>query len=122
MIQMQTRVDVADNSGAKSVQCIHVVGGGNRRFAHIGDVVVGSVKRTLPSAEIKQGDVVRGVVVRSKAGVRREDGTQVRFDRNAIVLIDADGNPRGTRIFGAVARELRAKNFTRILSLATEVV
>lgn len=122
MIQMQTRVDVADNSGAKSVMCIHILGGGNRKFAHIGDVIVGSVKKTLASADIKQGEVVRGVVVRSKSGVRREDGTLVRFDRNAIVLIDPEGNPRGTRIFGAVARELRNKNFTRILSLATEVV
>jgi len=122
MIQMQTKLDVADNSGAKTVMCIHVLGRGNKKSADIGDIIVGSVRRTLPSSDIKQGDVVRGVVVRSRKGVRREDGTQVRFDGNAVVLIDAEGNPRGTRIFGAVARELRQKNFTRILSLATEVV
>lgn len=122
MIQMQTRVDVADNSGARSVMCIHILGKGNRKTANIGDVIVGSVKRTIPNAEIKPGEIVKGVVVRSRHGVRREDGTYVRFDRNAIVLIDEENNPRGTRIFGAVARELRAKQFTRILSLATEVV
>lgn len=122
MIQMQTKVDVADNSGAKSVMCINVVGCGNKRVARIGDIIVGSVKKTIPSADLKQGDVVKGVVVRTRYGVRRVDGSSVRFDRNAIVLIDNDGNPRGTRIFGAVARELRQKKFTRILSLATEVV
>jgi large subunit ribosomal protein L14 len=122
MIQMQTRLDVADNSGAKIVKCIKVLGRGNKRTANIGDVIVGSVRKVLPTSEIKQGDVVRGVIVRSKKGIRREDGTLVRFDGNAMVLIDTEGNPRGTRIFGAVARELRQKNFTRILSLATEVV
>jgi large subunit ribosomal protein L14 len=122
MIQMQTRLDVADNSGAKIVKCIKVLGRGNKRTANIGDVIVGSVRKVLPTSEIKQGDVVRGVIVRSKKGIRREDGTLVRFDGNAIVLIDTEGNPRGTRIFGAVARELRQKKFTRILSLATEVV
>jgi len=122
MIQMQTRLDVADNSGAKIVKCIRVLGRGNKRTANIGDVIVGSVRKVLPTSEIKQGDVVRGVIVRSKKGIRREDGTLVRFDGNAIVLIDTEGNPRGSRIFGAVARELRQKNFARILSLATEVV
>jgi large subunit ribosomal protein L14 len=122
MIQMQTRLDVADNSGAKSVMCIQVVGSGNKRVAAIGDIIVVSVKKAQPGSEIKQGDVIKGVVVRTRYGVRREDGTKVRFDGNAVVILDADGNPRGTRIFGAVARELRQKNFTRILSLATEVV
>ena len=102
--------------------CIHILGKGNRKTANIGDVIVGSVKRTIPNAAIKPGELVKGGVARSRHGVRREDGTYVRFDRNAIVLIDAENNPRGTRIFGAVARELRTKQFTRILSLATEVV
>jgi len=122
MIQMQTRLSVADNSGAKSVMCIQVVGSGNKRVAAIGDIIVASVKKAQPGTDIKQGDVVKGVVVRTKYGVRRADGTKVRFDGNAVVLIDADGNPRGTRIFGAVARELRQKKFTKILSLATEVI
>jgi large subunit ribosomal protein L14 len=122
MIQMQTWLDVADNSGAKLVQCIKVLGGTRRRYAYLGDIVVGSVKRAIPGAEVKQGDVVRGVVVRTSHGVRREDGSYVRFDHNAIVLIDAEKNPRGTRIFGAVARELRARNFMKIISLASEVV
>jgi large subunit ribosomal protein L14 len=122
MIQMQSRLDVADNTGAKEVMCIHVLGGSRRRYAHLGDVIVCSVKKALPSSEIKAGAVVRGVIVRTKHAVRRDDGSYVRFDRNAIVLVDADGNPRGTRIFGAVARELRQKNFMKILSLAPEVV
>ena len=122
MIQMQTWLDVADNSGAKLVQCIKVLGGTRRRYAYLGDIVVGSVKRAIPGAEVKQGDVVRGVVVRTTNAVRREDGSYVRFDHNAIVLIDAEKNPRGTRIFGAVARELRARNFMKIISLASEVV
>jgi len=122
MIQMQTWLDVADNSGAKLVQCIKVLGGTRRRYAYLGDIVVGSVKRAIPGAEVKQGDVVRGVVVRTTNAVRREDGSYVRFDRNAIVLIDNEKNPRGTRIFGAVARELRARNFMKIISLASEVV
>lgn len=122
MIQMQTRLDVADNSGAKIVQCIKVLGGSKRRYAHIGDIIVGSVKRAAPGAEVKQGDVIRGVVVRTVQSVRRDDGSYVRFDSNAIVLIDDDKNPRGTRIFGAVARELRARNFMKIISLASEVI
>ena len=122
MIQMRAWVDVADNTGAKTVMCIHVIGVGNRRTAGIGDVIVGSVKKALPGGELKPGDVVKGVVVRAKQALRREDGSYVRFDRNAIVLIDADRNPRGTRVFGAVARELRDRNFMKIISLAAEVV
>jgi len=122
MIQLRTKLDVADNTGAKLVQCIHVLGGSSRKYAHLGDVIVCSVKKALPSSEIKQGDVVKGVIVRTKQSVRREDGSYVRFDRNAVVIIDNDLNPRGTRIFGAVARELRQKNFMKIISLAPEVV
>ena len=122
MIQMQTRLDVADNTGAKVVACIKVLGGTNRRYAHLGDVIVASVKKALPSGNIKKGTVVRGVIVRTKNNVRRPDGSYVRFDSNAMVIIDKDGNPMGTRIFGAVARELRQKKFTKIVSLATEVV
>ena len=122
MIQMQTWLDVADNSGAKLAQCIKVLGGTRRRYAYLGDIVVASVKRAIPGAEVKQGDVVRGVVVRTSNAVRREDGSYVRFDHNAIVLIDNEKNPRGTRIFGAVGRELRARNFMKIISLASEVV
>jgi large subunit ribosomal protein L14 len=122
MIQMQTRLDVADNTGAKVMACIKVLGRSSQKYAGIGDTVVGSVKKALPGAEISQGEVVRAVVVRTKKAVRREDGSYVRFDKNAVVLVDADGNPRGTRIFGAVARELRAKNFMKIISLASEVV
>ncbi|MCK4299460.1 MAG: 50S ribosomal protein L14 [Planctomycetes bacterium] len=122
MIQAYTKLDVADNTGARMVRCIKVLGGTRRRYAHIGDIVVGSVRRAMPDSEIKQGELVRGVVVRSKRPVRRMDGSYVRFDHNAIVLIDATGNPRGTRVFGAVARELRQKNFMKIISLAAEVV
>ncbi len=122
MIQMQTRLDVADNSGAKKVMCIKVLGGSHRQFAGIGDVIVCSVKKALPSSDIKQGEIVRGVVVRTRHAVRRSDGSHVRFDRNAIVIVDKDGNPKGTRIFGAVARELRQKNYMKIISLAPEVV
>ena len=122
MIQAETRLDVADNSGAKRVACIKVLGGTRRRYAHIGDIVVLSVKRAAPNAPIKQGDVVRGVVVRTKKGLQRPDGSYVRFDSNAVVIIGDDKNPRGTRIFGAVPRELRARNFMKIISLATEVV
>ena len=122
MIQMRTKFDVADNTGAKLVQCIHVLGGSKRKYAYLGDIIVCAVKKALPSSEIKQGDVVKGVIVRTKQSVRREDGSYVRFDRNAVVLLDADLNPKGTRIFGAVARELRSKNFMNIISLAPEVV
>mgnify|MGYP001339825010 FL=1 len=121
MIQMQTKLDVADNTGAKTVQCIHVLGGTGRRFAHLGDIIVCSVKKALPSSDIKSGTVVRAVIVRTRKMLRRDDGTYVRFDKNAVVLLDDDGNPRGTRIFGAVARELRA-TYMRIISLAPEGV
>ena len=122
MIQTETRLDVADNSGAKRVACIKVLGGTRRRYAAIGDIIVMSVKKAVPNAAVKQGDVVRGVVVRTKKGLRRPDGSYVRFDSNAVVLLGDDRNPRGTRIFGAVPRELRAKNFMKIISLAAEVV
>ena len=122
MIQMQSRLDVADNSGAKKVMCITVLGGTRRRYAGIGDIIVASVKKAIPSSEIKPGTVVRGVIVRQKRNLRRNDGSYVKFDSNALVLIDGDGNPRGTRIFGAVARELRTKKFMKIVSLAPEVV
>jgi len=122
MIQMQTMLDVADNSGAKVVKCIRVLGGSKRRYGSVGDIIVASVRKAVPNTEIKQGEVVRGVIVRTVQPVSREDGSHVRFDRNAVVLIDADKNPRGTRIFGAVPRELRAKNFMKIISLAAEVV
>ena len=122
MIQMQTRLPVADNTGAKEVMCIKVLGGSRRRFARVGDVIVCSVKSVIPGSEIKKKSVVRGVIVRVKAPTRRADGSYVRFDTNAIVLIDKDNNPRGTRIFGAVARELRDRKFMKIVSLASEVV
>ena len=122
MIMEQTVLDVADNTGAKTVRCFKVLGGTRRRYAHVGDVVVGSVQKVIPGSEVKHGDVVRGVVVRTKAPVHRSDGSYVRFDSNALVLIEPDGNPRGTRIFGAVPRELRVKKFMRIVSLAPEVV
>ncbi len=122
MIQMQTRLDVADNTGAKEVMCIKVLGGTNRRWAGLGDVVVCSVKTVIAGSDIKKKSVVKGVVVRCRQPTRRADGSYVRFDRNAIVLIDNDKNPRGTRIFGAVARELRDRNFMKIVSLASEVV
>jgi large subunit ribosomal protein L14 len=122
MIQMQTRLDVADNTGAKEVMCIKVLGGSRRRFAGLGDIIICSVKSVIPGSEVKKKAVVRGVIVRTKAPTRRGDGSYVRFDSNAVVLVDNDGNPRGTRIFGAVARELRERRFMRIVSLASEVV
>ena len=122
MIQMQTRLDVADNTGAKSIMCIKVLGGSRRRYAHVGDVIRGTVKQALPGSAIKKGDLVKAVIVRSAHPVRRDDGSYVRFDKNACVIIDDDSNPKGTRIFGAVARELRAKDFMKIVSLASEVV
>lgn len=122
MIQMQTRLDVADNSGAKEVMCFKVLGGSRRRYAYVGDIVLGSVKKAAPGADIKQGDKVRAVVVRTKHAIKRSDGTTLKFDRNALVIVDADGNPKGTRIFGPVARELRQKQFMKIISLAAEVV
>ena len=121
MIQMYSYMDVADNTGAKEVMCIQVLGGTKRRVAYLGDVIKASVKKALPGGDVKPGDVVKGVIVRTKVATRREDGSYVRFDRNALVLLDADGNPRGTRIFGAVPRELRAK-YNKIISLAAEVV
>lgn len=122
MIQMQTVLDVADNSGAKLVRCIKVLGGSRKRYATLGDVVVLSVQKSLPGSNVKSGSVVKGVIVRCRKASRRDDGSYVRFDRNAVVLVDNDGTPRGTRIFGAVARELRERKFMRIVSLASEVV
>lgn len=122
MIQMQTKMDVADNSGAKIVRCIKVLGGTKKRFAGLGDVVVVSVQKAIPGSPIKSGTVTRGVIVRCRKSSRRDDGSYVRFDRNAVVLIDKDNNPRGTRIFGAVARELRERRFMKIISLASEVI
>ena len=122
MIQMQTRLDVADNTGAKEVMCIKVLGGSRRRFAGVGDIIICSVKNVIPGSDVKKKAVVRAVIVRTKAPTRRSDGSYVRFDSNAVVLVDNDGNPRGTRIFGAVARELRERRFMRIVSLASEVV
>ena len=122
MIQQQTYLKVADNTGAKELMCIRVLGGTRRRYANIGDVIVASVKKAAPGGVVKKGDVVRAVVVRSAKGVRREDGTYSRFDENAAVIIKEDKNPRGTRIFGPVARELRDKDYMKILSLAPEVL
>ena len=122
MIQMQTYLKVADNTGAKELMCIRVLGGTRRRYANIGDVIVASVKKAAPGGAVKKGDVVKAVVVRSAKGVRREDGTYIRFDDNAAVIIKEDKNPKGTRIFGPVARELREKDYLKILSLAPEVL
>ena len=122
MIQMQTRMKVADNTGAKELMCIRVLGGTRRKYANIGDVVVASVKKASPGGTVKKGDVVKAVIVRSATGIRREDGTYIRFDENAAVIIKEDKNPRGTRIFGPVARELRDKDYMKILSLAPEVL
>jgi large subunit ribosomal protein L14 len=122
MIQEMTMLDVADNSGAKEAMCIKVLGGSRRRYASLGDVVIATVKKALPNGDVKAHQVVKGVIVRTTKSVRRDDGSYVRFDRNAMVVIDNEGNPRGTRIFGAVARELRDRNFMKIVSLAEEVV
>jgi large subunit ribosomal protein L14 len=122
MIQMYTYLDVADNTGAKECMCIKVLGGTRRRYAGLGDVIVASVKKAIPGGEVKPGDVVKGVVVRTRKATRRDDGSYVKFDRNALVIIDAEKNPRGTRVFGAVARELRERGFVRIVNLAAEVV
>ncbi|MBN2476685.1 MAG: 50S ribosomal protein L14 [Pirellulales bacterium] len=122
MIQMQSRLAVADNSGAKELMCIKVLGGTHRRTAGVGDIVICSIKSVIPGAELKKGLVVRAVIVRCKQPTRRNDGSYVRFDSNAAVIIDNEKNPRGTRIFGAVARELRERNFMKIVSLANEVV
>ncbi len=122
MIQMQSQLVVADNSGARKVQCIKVLGGSKRRYAGIGDVIICSVKEAIPNANVKKGDVVRCVIVRVKQPLRRSDGSYIRFDQNAAVLINQDGSPRGTRIFGPVARELRDKKYTKIVSLAPETL
>ena len=122
MIQMQTNLDVADNSGARRVQCIKVLGGSKRKFASVGDVIVVSVKEAIPRGRVKKGDVRKAVVVRTAKEVRRDDGTAIRFDSNAAVILNNAGEPIGTRIFGPVVRELRAKNFMKIISLAPEVL
>ena len=122
MIQCETYLKVADNTGAKEIHCIRVLGGSKRKYGNIGDVIVASVRKAAPGGTVKKGEVVKAVIVRSKRGVRREDGTYVRFDENAAVLIKEDKNPRGTRIFGPVARELREKDYMKILSLAPEVI
>ncbi len=122
MIQVQSRLKVADNTGAKELMCIKVLGGSRRRYANIGDIIVCSVKTAAPGGMVKKGDVVKCVIVRTKRGVRRNDGTYIRFDENAAVLIKDDLNPRGTRIFGPVARELRENDFMKIVSLAPEVL
>jgi large subunit ribosomal protein L14 len=122
MIQAETRLKVADNSGARQVLCIKVLGGSKRRYARVGDVIVVTVKEAIPNGAVKKGDVVRAVVVRCKKEVRRADGSYIKFDDNAAVIIDNQGNPRGTRIFGPVARELRDKRYMKIVSLAPEVL
>ena len=122
MIQQQSRLTVADNTGARELMCIRVIGGGNRTFANIGDVIVAVVKDAIPNMPVKKSDVVKAVVVRSKKGMRRPDGSFIRFDENAAVIINKDNNPRGTRVFGPIARELRDKNFMKIISLAPEVI
>ncbi len=122
MIQVQTMLNVADNSGAKKVMCIRVLGGSHRRYARVGDIIVVSVKEATPNGTVKKGSKVKAVVVRTKKETRRSDGTYIRFDENACVLINAQGEPIGTRVFGPVARELRWKEFTKIISLAPEVL
>lgn len=122
MIQVQTVLNVADNTGAKKLMCIRVLGGSNRRYASLGDVIVCSVKEATPGGVVKKGDVVKAVVVRTKKEVRRPDGSYIKFDENAAVIINEAGNPRGTRIFGPVARELRERDFMKIISLAPEVL
>ena len=122
MVQMESYLKVADNTGAKEIHCIRVLGGSKRKFGNIGDVIVASVRKAAPGGTVKKGDVVKAVIVRTKRGVRREDGSYVRFDENAAVIIKEDKNPKGTRIFGPVARELRDKDFMKILSLAPEVI
>ena len=122
MIQMQTRLKAADNSGAKELRCIKVLGGSKRRYAGVGDVVVCSVKQAAPHSAVKKGEVVRAVIVRTRKELGRPDGSYIRFDENAAVIVDKDGNPRGTRIFGPVARELRERRFMKIVSLSPEVL
>ncbi len=122
MIQQETMLNVADNTGAKDIKCIRVLGGSFRRYANVGDIIVASVKSASPGGQVKKGEVVKAVVVRSRKGLRRPDGSYIRFDENAAVLIKEDKTPRGTRIFGPVARELREKDFMKIISLAPEVL
>ena len=122
MIQMESYLKVADNTGAKEIHTIRVLGGSKRKYGNIGDVIVASVRKAAPGGTVKKGEVVKAVIVRTKRGIRREDGTYVRFDENAAVIIKEDKNPRGTRIFGPVARELREKDYMKILSLAPEVI
>ncbi len=122
MIQMRTRLNIADNTGARKISCIGVMGGTRKRYAGVGDIITASVKDALPEATIKKGDVVRAVVVRMRKWIRRPDGSYVRFDENGAVIVDANNEPKGTRIFGPIARELRDKGFTKIISLAPEVV
>ena len=122
MVQMESYLKVADNTGAKEIHCIRVLGGSKRKYGNIGDIIVASVRKAAPGGTVKKGDVVKAVIVRTKRGVRREDSSYVRFDENAAVIIKEDKNPRGTRIFGPVARELRDKDFMKILSLAPEVI
>jgi large subunit ribosomal protein L14 len=122
MIQMQTNLDVADNSGAKRVMCIKVLGGAKRRYAGVGDIIVVSVKEAIPRGRVKKGDVMKAIVVRTAKDIRRADGSVIRFDNNAAVLVNKDGEPIGTRIFGPVPRELRARNHMKIISLAPEVL
>jgi large subunit ribosomal protein L14 len=122
MIQQESRVKVADNTGARAILCIRVLGGSRRRYARVGDLIVGTVKQAIPNGSVKKGDVVRAVVVRTKKEKRRPDGTYIRFDDNAVVILTEAQNPKGTRIFGPVARELRDKNFMKIVSLAPEVL
>ena len=122
MIQGESYLKVADNTGAKEIHCIRVLGGSKRKYGNIGDVIVASVRKAIPGGTVKKGEVVKAVIVRTKRGIRREDGTYVRFDENAAVIIKEDRNPRGTRIFGPVARELRERDYMKILSLAPEVI
>ncbi|MBX9570835.1 MAG: 50S ribosomal protein L14 [Candidatus Obscuribacterales bacterium] len=122
MIQVQTKLNVADNTGARELMCIRVLGSGARRYASVGDVIVAVVKDALPNMPVKKSEVVKAVIVRVRNNIKRKDGTTIRFDDNAAVIIQKDGNPKGTRVFGPIARELRDKNFTKILSLAPEVL
>lgn len=122
MIQQETRLTVADNTGAKQLLCIRVLGSSNKRYARVGDTIVATVKDATPNMGVKRSEVVKAVIVRTKADIKRQDGSVIRFDENAAVLINKDGNPRGTRVFGPVARELRDKNFMKIISLAPEVI
>ena len=122
MLQQESRMRVADNTGARELLCIRVLGGSKRRYAHVGDTIVGTIKTAQPGGSVKKGEVVKAVIVRTKKSLKRPDGTSIQFDENACVIIDANRNPRGTRIFGPVARELRERNFMKIVSLAPEVL